>query len=533
MTAIAAQRAPARPSALVARLRHGDALGGGPVTMRETHGSWVLLAGDRAYKVKKPVVLPFLDYGTLDRRREMCREEVRVNRRAAPGTYLGVRAVVARDGGLALADDDDPGALEYVVEMRRFDEDETLAARLARGGVETAAIGVVGERLAAFHRDCEIVVGVPGAEPVKRTVDDNFASLHALLATDPGAGERLVAAERFAAAFLGGRWSDLDRRAASGCVRDGHGDLRAEHVVLDRGFELVDAIEFDPALRRIDVAADLAFLVMDLAAAGRGDLAHALTAGYRSAGGDPGDDSLIAFFAAYRAQVRAKVALIRAGQLDPGSPEALAARTEADALLRLGDRFAWAARRPFVLAVAGVAASGKTTLAAALADASGAPRLSSDVVRKRMLGLRPAERAPVTAYGPAMNARTYRELGRSAARAQGAAVVDATFRARGERDEFRRALGPASGEAVFVECRAPASVLEARALLRARDPRRVSDATVGVVRYQARTFEPFDEVPAARHVAVRSDQPVERLVAEVAEALDRRATIHPPQGATS
>jgi aminoglycoside phosphotransferase family enzyme/predicted kinase len=519
MIAVSDRRsAPEQARELVARLRDGDALGPRPIETRETHGSWVLLTDDRAFKIKKPVVLPFLDYGSLARRREMCLAEVEVNRRAAPATYLGVRAVVSRDGRLALAGADARGAIEYAVEMRRFAEDETLAARIARGEVTAAAIANVGEHLAAFHRDCRVVPDAANAEPVKRTVDDNFASLHSLLADDPASRERLVAAERFAAAFLGSRWTELEARGARGCVRDGHGDLRAEHVVLDRGLELVDAIEFDPELRRIDVGMDLAFLVMDLVAAGRTEHARTLVAAYRSAGGDPGDDSLIAFFAAYRAQVRAKVALLRQRQ----SIEPVAARSEADALLGLAERFAWAARQPFTLAVAGVAASGKTTLADALAKASGAPSISSDVVRKRMLGLKPSDRAPATAYTVEMNAETYREIGRLTAQEKDAVIADATFRARRDRDEFRAALGSASKDTVFVECRVPARVLEARARAREAAPVRVSDATADVVLRQLATFEPLDEVPAGGHLTVRSDQPVDGLVGEIAEALDRR-----------
>jgi aminoglycoside phosphotransferase family enzyme len=304
---------PLRAEEVVDRL--AEALDVGAADRRETHGSWVLLTPSRAYKIKKPVTMAFLDYGSLARRREMCREEVAVNRRAAPGVYVGVRAIVSRDDRLELGPDDAPDAIEYAVEMRRIDEAETLAAALDAGEAPPELISEVGSRIAAFHAAAPPVVSSVGAEAIKRSIDDDFASLSTLLSDDPALARDLVAAERFAADFLGARWTELDARAHDGWVRDGHGDLRAEHVLLGAAPALVDAIEFDPGLRRIDVGLDLAFLVMELHAAGRPDLGDALVAGYRDAGGDPGDDRLVAFFAAYRARVRAKVALIRASQL--------------------------------------------------------------------------------------------------------------------------------------------------------------------------------------------------------------------------
>jgi uncharacterized protein len=280
-----------------------------PVELRETHISWVLLKGDRAYKLRKPVRLPFLDYGSLERRHRLCREEVRLNRRLAPDVYRGVRALVPDSDGVRLAPEDAHGAIEYLVEMRRYDEDATLARRLDAGTAGADEIAAVGRRIAAFHagaaRPADPERAVAAFEAM---LSENFATLRELHADPPLIDD----AERLATAVLAGRRNELLRRARTGLVRDGHGDLRAEHVVLERGIEIVDCVEFDPALREIDVGLDLAFLVMDLL---RRDerLAIALVSAYREAGGDPGDDALVDFFAAQRALIRAKVALVRAG----------------------------------------------------------------------------------------------------------------------------------------------------------------------------------------------------------------------------
>jgi aminoglycoside phosphotransferase family enzyme/predicted kinase len=496
-------------------------LGDDPVEeVHETHISRVFLTRERAYKVKKPLVLPYLDYGTPARRLAMCRAEVALNRRLAPDRYLGVRSLIPRsDGRLGVAREAEPGAVDYAVEMRRYPEEATLAARVAAGTAAAAELTAIGTRLARFHADAAADLRPNGAEAVKRSLDDNFATLRSLL-RDPAERRAVARAERFATAFLEHWWDELDRRAAGGSVREGHGDLRLEHVLLERDVEVVDCVEFNAGLRRIDVAADLAFLVMELHEARRPDLATALVGGYRAAGGEPGSDALLAFFAAYRAQVRAKVALTRAQQLEPGA--AACESRHAWSLLRLAERLQWAARAPLVVVIAGLSASGKTTLAQALAAASGYAHLSSDVVRKRGAGLAPTDRAPPGLYDTRTNLATYAELGRlAAAAAPAGAIVDATFRNRADRAAFREQLGSAT-PLLVVECRAPARVLEARARTRAAGPGAVSDAGPDVVREQLRRHEPLDDVPPRDHLPLRMERPGDELVAAIADALDRR-----------
>jgi aminoglycoside phosphotransferase family enzyme/predicted kinase len=493
------------------------------VEVRETHISWVFLTEELAFKLRKEVVFPFLDYGTRERRRHMCEEEVRLGRRLAPALYLGVRAVVSTDGGFALADPGAPGALEDVVVMRRFDEASTLAARLEAGTASEQDVCAVARCIARFHSTTEHApAGSFGPPQVAATVSENFTTL---LAFAEEIGDlRLAAAHRFAIAFLHGRHGELAERERSGCVRDCHGDLRTEHVILaDAGVQIFDPVEFDPTLRLIDVAADLGFLVMELVEAGRDDLARALVAEYRAAGGDDGGDSLLAFYAAYRAWVRAKVACLRAGELPPGEPR----RRELEHARRLaavGERLSWRARGALVLVVCGASATGKTVLAEALASDSGLAHVSSDRVRKELAGLAPEARAPLTEYSEEVSLRTYRELGAkaSAEAARGGAVVDATFRRRSHREAFAIGYGDGSPAPLFFQCEAPAEVILERARLRESDPRRISDATAEIAAAQLAEFEPLDEIEPRRHVILRTDREVDVLVDAVEAALDAR-----------
>lgn len=494
------------------------------VELRETHISWVFLAGDLAYKVKKPLVLPFLDYGTLERRREMCREEVRLNRRLAPQIYLEVVAIARHGGHFSLAREDDPAAIEYAVQMRRVEEGRSLASLIGRGQLETGQLARVARRLAAFHAEAEI------AHPQRRPVEALAESLRENLATLGQArealeGHRLDSARRFTEAFMDARRVDLERRARSGLARDCHGDLRAEHVIVPAEGEIYvyDCVEFNPALRQIDVAADIAFLVMDLARLGHQNHALQLAADYRQAGGDYGDDALLSFFASYRAWVRAKVAWLRGKELPAGDPERRRQQAEARELLRLGHRFAWQARRPLVLVLCGVAGTGKTTLAQALAEISGWPHVSSDVTRKRLSGQAPTERGGPQLYTAEKTKSAYAEMGRIAAgsvRDSGGVIVDATFHLATKRAAFRAGLGESPARLLFVECRAPHDLLLRRIGERAAVRERISDADEAVLDRQLAEFEPLDEVPATERAELVTERPPEELVNEVEAFVD-------------
>jgi uncharacterized protein len=494
------------------------------VEVHETHISWVFLAGELAYKLKKPLVLDFLDYGTPARRREMCTAEVRLNRRLAPDLYLGVRGVALAGDGVELTDEADSHAVDFVVEMSRYDEDQTLAAKLARGELCRRDVVEVGRLLARFHEGARRVA--PDGAPVL-TAERRFErNLQELLGNVEQRSEieRVQSLERFAHAFVTAHARTFGARASRGQVRDGHGDLRAEHVLLGDRVRIVDCVEFDPGLRELDVADDLAFLVFDLAARGGERFAECLVRAYREAGGNPGPDSLIAFYAAYRALVRAKVALVRGAQLPGASAEHGQQSAHARDLISLAERFAWKARRPLAIVVGGLPASGKSHLAHALAELSGLPHLSSDVIRKRLAGLRPTERAPGETYGADWNERTYAELGSRASDAlaeNGGAIVDATFRHRDDRRAFTAALGPCR-RMVFIECQAPRAILAWRAAHRVHDRDRISDAGPDIVLREQSSWEPLDEVPPSAHLALRTDRPVEQITGDVLALLDRR-----------
>lgn len=493
----------ATPSDLIAAL--GDPAG---AELRETHGAWVVLAGGRAYKLKKPVVLPFLDYSSRARRLAACREEVAVNAPLAPGVYLGVRALVRTpDGPVLEAAADPPGAIDHVIEMRRFDERATFAARATDGSLDDSDIDALAELVAAFHRGAERCR--EGFAP--RFEDRLNADLDELAAiVDPELEPRMAGWRHFATSALRRAGPQIAARDARGLCRDGHGDLRAEHVVTGTPPLVVDRIEFDPGLRRTDVASDLAFLTMDLERLGARQAAGRLTDSYARAGGDPGGPRLRAVYAWQRALVRLKVALI-AGD-----------RAQADLFAGLLDRLAWRVRAPRALLVCGAPASGKSTLATALGELMELPVVSSDLVRKQRAGIDPHARAPRGLYAPDATRSTYRAL---AARARaglehhGGVIIDATARTRELRGLLLAGLAPAALDAVLL-CEVPEHELRRRAEARERQAARVSDAGADVALALAAGFEPPDELERAIVHRLRTDRSAGEIVAEVARRLD-------------
>lgn len=438
------------------------------VVVMETHISYVLLAGEYAYKLKKPVRLPFLDFSTPQLRRRYCREELRLNRRTAPQVYLDVVPI----GGDLRAPRVGLGgpALEHALRMRRFPQEGLFSRLAARGALEEGHVDALADSLAAFHGAIAggaVPVGIGTAEAIRAPAAENF---NEILALRPGAaaGDVLAAVRRWTEAEGAALAPTFEARRRGGFVRECHGDAHLGNVVWIGGEAvLFDGIEFAPRLRWTDVMADAAFPFMDLAR-GAKPLAWRFLDRYLQRTGDYEGLVLLRFYAVYRAVVRAKIAAVRAGQLAHDAPQRPDALAELDGYARLA-RHLSSRGVPLLFVMHGVSGSGKSTAAQALLQALGAVRLRSDVERKRLHGLDPAARTGSAPGGGIYTAqageRTYGRLAELARTALGAGypvVVDAAFLERPRRDAMRevaRACGAGFG---IVACSAPPEVLRAR-----------------------------------------------------------------------
>jgi aminoglycoside phosphotransferase family enzyme/gluconate kinase len=470
------------------------------VELIETHISWVLLAGDFAYKLKKPVDLGFLDFSTLAARKRCCEEELRLNRRTAPALYLEVVPI----GGTP--DDPRPGALpaiEYAVKMRRFDQAGLLDRVAKRGALTPALVDALAAAIADFHARVERAPaasewGAP--EHVLAFCEQNFETLETMepLAGSPADFEHLERLLTWTRREFSARRERFVERKHGGFVRECHGDLHLGNIALVDGAPVAfDCIEFNPGLRWIDVQSEIAFLVMDL-------LDHRLAAAawrcldrYLGATGDYEGLAVLRFYLVYRALVRAKVAALRAGQsgLDAAARERVVA--ESRAYFELARRLADAAR-PAIVLMHGLSGSGKTTVAQGLLEHLGAVRVRSDVERKRLHGLDARARTGAGLesglYSSEATRRTYERLAEAArAIVDGGftAIVDAASLRLADRAAFRRLARDLGVPFAIATCEAPRTALRERVAARERAGADASDATTAVLERQFATQEPL------------------------------------------
>jgi len=487
---------------LVDGLRRRLSRGGRRVVLRETHLSWIVLAGRLAVKVKKPVRLPFVDFSEPDARRLACEAELGLNRRLAPRLYRRVVRVRGSPEAPRFAGGDVP--IDTVLCMRRFPDGALMSERLAAGRLEPRHIECLAVRVARFHDTAEIVRD--GDDPVRRSVAPVAQLIEQLGRFET---TQWTAEARRWLADQAGRLGPVFRsRSAAGAVRDGHGDLHlANAVVLGDDATAFDCIEFDPALRRIDVLADIAFMTMDLQAHGRPDLAHRFLDAYLAARGDFEGLAVLRLHEAARACVRRLVQ-----RLSPGGPAA----DDTDYLEIARRKMRVRSDRPRLAITSGPSGSGKSTIAARLVDATGAVRARSDVERKRLGGSPPQGAA---LYGSDMTARTYARLAECARAALAAGydmIVDAAFLHRRQRDAFAQLAAELGVPFTVLAFDAPAAELARRVRARAAQGGDPSDADEAVLASQLRTCDPIDADEAQRTVRVASSGPVD--VAELAAA---------------
>ncbi|MDP2367176.1 AAA family ATPase [Rhodoferax sp.] len=485
------------------------------VELVQTHISWVLLAGDFAYKIKKPLKLPFLDFSTLAQRERYCLDELRLNSRYAPDIYLGVVAIVNTSQGPQFAGRGEP--IEYAVKMRRFDEAGRLDRVCARGELRPAHISDLADSVAAFHEAAATApmasrFGLP--QQVMTPARDNFDDLLQRL---PGAGPRarLVALQDWTEAQFKHLSPLMDARKQAGRVRECHGDLHLGNLVLLEGrVRMFDCIEFNDDLRWIDVASEIAFTYVDLLAHGQSGLADWFVDEILSRGGDYDAALLLRFYAVYRAMVRAKVAAIRMNQTQGDDSEAVAHIALAERII--------AAPPVRLLITHGLSGCGKTIASSQLLQSdpeASSLRLRADVERRRLFGLAGTACSGSTLntgiYAPGTHARTYahlRELADPLLRAGWSVIVDATFLKRADRDAFG-ALARQTGAAFAILApQATSAQLRERILARANLGNDASEATLDVLAQQVRMIEPLapEEGPVIRGF---QDHRIDRQVA--------------------
>lgn len=495
------------------------------IEVLQTHISVVCLAGDRVYKLKKAVTLPFLDFGSVERRLHFCREEVRLNRRLCPDTYLGVVALCETPAGLRFLPTAEGTVIDHAVLMRRLPADRMLDELLREQTVDARDLEALARTVAAFHARAERgpEVNAAGApENLHQLARANFTELRAQ--TGHGLPEDLLAAlERRSEADFVRILPRLRRRAGEGRIVDGHGDLHARNICLTAPPAIYDCIEFDAGFRCGDVATENAFLVMDLRHRGAPDLARDYLRAYVAASGDTEQPSLMPTLVAYRAMVRAKVATLAAADAGLSSADREGACRSALQHVQLAAAATIEARGPLWVLLCGPPASGKSSLAAELHARSGWPVLATDRVRKELAGIEPHATARPEHYTAAFGERTYDELLRRAARATaaGAPVVllDGNFPTPDHRTTAQRAAKAAGCRLSCVHVSIDATTALARSAARARAGGSISDADPAVTTRLHAAFVPPSADEGFPVVAVDGTRPTAAAASEALAGL--------------
>jgi len=464
------------------------------VELVQTHISWVLLAGDLAYKIKKPLHLSYLDFSTLALRQHYCHEELRLNRRFAPDIYLEVVGIFGTAQDPQWFGPGEP--IEYAVKMRRFDESKRLDRLCARGALQAAHLSDLADTLVAFHQSATVApadshFGQPAA--LRSAALDNFTDLSQLL-PDAATQQRLVALRHWTETSYQQLAPLMHTRLQQGQVRECHGDLHLGNLVLiNQRVRLFDGLEFNAALRWTDVACEIAFTYIDLLAHAQPGLANWFLNEVLSRSGDYQGAQLLPFYAVYRALVRAKVAALRAQQTQASSTEALA-------YLALAEQLA-APPATQLLITHGLSGCGKTFVTNALLQRHDQPptlRLRSDVERKRLHGLAATAHSGSAVasglYAADAHTRTYEHLNTQARlllRAGWSVVVDATFLRRDDRAAFAQLADDCGVRFGILAPSATPAQLRERILARAALGQDASEATLAVLEQQMNMLEPL------------------------------------------
>lgn len=486
----------------------------------ETHISWVVLTGDFAYKIKKPVNFGFVDFSSLEKRQQCCRQEVILNSRLAAEIYLGVVAISTVDGALRIVDEDEAEAeaLEYAVKMRQFDTSAQLDQMLEQGRLDFSHMRALANLVSGFHQaipcaDDTIDYGNPTA--IHQPVRDNFS----LLSEQPGMEkyqQRLNHLAEWSEACFNRLERSLLERKDQGYVRQCHGDMHCGNIVWykhadgTQGPLAFDCIEFNDSLSWIDLISEVAFLVMDLEHRQQASLANHFLNAYMEQTGDYAGIKVLDYYLCYRAMVRAKVTALSAESMHGLGGDACRAE-EFESYLSLAESYT-RRKKLHLIIMHGLSASGKSTLSEQLLNQSGAIRLRSDVERKRLFGIEPGlaaskssgEQPGTGIYSVEASARTYdylRHLATLVLHAGRTVIVDAAFLKFAERDRFHQLAKKLDVPFSIVHATATNDELRRRIVARQDD---VSDADLAVLEQQFEAVQPLKQDELAHTYQVDS-----------------------------
>jgi aminoglycoside phosphotransferase family enzyme/predicted kinase len=520
-------------STLIAALRDPQIYPEKPpkVDLVQTHISAILLAGQYVYKIKKPVDFGFLDFTTLERRKFYCQQEVDLNRRLAPEIYLGVVGIRFHRGRVSI--EEGPGeVIEYAVKMKRLPQDCQMDQWLAKGAITSEVLEKIAAKIAQFHSQAATnpeISSFGEIQTIRGNVEENFSQTEKYVgeALSEESYRQLIEANR---RFMEKQRPLFRRRVAAGKIRDCHGDLHLQHICLGKEILIFDCIEFNQRFRYSDVAADLAFLLMDLDYHREPILSAILAFHYLRISQDWPMFLLLDFYKSYRAYVRGKVTSFRLE--DPGIPpqEKSLPSKEARRYFNLSHYYATRLNRPLLVAIGGLMGTGKSTVAQFLSEALGWEWLRSDVIRKELAHIPPSEhrfeKFHQGIYSPDFTRKTYRaffDRAQTLMQRGKSVILDGSFMKKADREEALKAAQKAKADFLFIECQCPVGEIKKRMARRANEKNEPSNGRWEIFADQQKGYEKVAGFSPELFLALHTDRSPEECLGGIFQHLLERA----------
>lgn len=500
------------------------------VEVIQTHISWVFIAGDEVFKVKKAVDFGFLDFTTLEKRKFYCEEEVRLNRRLAPEVYLGVAEIsLDRAGKIVLGRGET--VLDYAVQMHQIPADKMLKKLLLQGNFDSQIITAVAQKLVHFHQQAEtggIIDETGGIETVRRNHEENFSQ------TEPFIGLTLSAFRHgfirsYAHKFLADQANLFRKRVQEHKIRDCHGDLHLEHIVIaDDQIIIFDCIEFNERFRFGDIAAEVAFLAMDLDFNGYHDLSKLFVQSYIEFSADLDMAMLIPFYQCYYAFVRGKVTGFRLHDLHISPEDRKAATLTAGKYFELALSYAFSFAKPTLILMTGLMGSGKSVIARELSRITGVSIIQMDVIRKELCDLAPTERR-LEDFGQGIYSEdfTHRVYEKSLATAKEilssgkSVIIDASYKRKAHRMAACNMARSMNADFFLLECVCSDSCARERLAQRIQDENEASDGRPEIYDAQKKDYDAVSEFPSSEHLKLDTTAPLSDCIDQVIALLSK------------
>ncbi len=489
------------------------------IELLQTQMSFVFLADELVYKVKKPVNLGYLDYTSLEKRQFYCQREVELNSRLCPDVYLEVVPIARDRGTIKIAGEGK--AIEYAVKMRRLPQEAMMDVLLASNQIMPEMVTRVAQKLAAFHQKAETNANISTFGEIKaitQNTDENFTQTEKYISTTISR-DKYQRIKDYTDGFIQENASLFDKRIAEGRIRDCHGDLHAAHICFTNGICIYDCIEFNDRFRYCDIASEIAFLAMDLDHYGRADLAHIFVSAYADQSQDRELVKLLGFYKCYRAYVRGKVESFKLD--DPYIAPAEKSQTLEIASSYFDLAHAYTRPRPVLFITTGLVGTGKTVLAQALAKRLGLAVISSDVTRKQLAGI------PVTEhrfeefdsgiYSPGFSRKTYDKMfseARDILSDGGSVILDASFIKAEERLKAKGLAKESGADFLIIECILDEKSIKQR-LAQRLEKGSASDGRWEIYQPQKKAFEPVVEALSQKHVIIDTSKPLAENIRRV------------------